>query len=284
MNFKTTAWDYDNHLAFAKASNAAYDDDMGVAGLKALGFDTVVPIPVVNDILGIVASNAEAVACVFRGTISQKLGKLDPNNWVTDAEAIQVPFEECFGVPQIGSVHEGFATALLPIWANLKAEVERQRTGSQGLWFAGHSLGGSLAHLAAAAFTFALREPVNGVYTYGQPRIGDITFCTLSDNHLGDVHYRSVNSRDIITRVPPRIFPHFPGLEYYGHSGKLIIFDDAGVPHTDEIYWNTFMAAVDVGFHDMKDLLEGQVITDHFIGNYITKIEAARPALLGLKW
>jgi triacylglycerol lipase len=264
MNLKTTDWNIDNHLAFARASSAAYDDDGGVAALTALGFD--------------------AVLCLFRGTISQKDGKLDANNWLTDGEASQVPFQDCFGVPQIGAIHEGFARALLPIWEDLQDQVTLQRDRSQGLWFAGHSLGGSLAHLAASAYTFSLREPVNGVYTYGEPRVGDISFCTLSESHLGDVHYRSVNSRDIVTRVPPRIFPHFPGLEYYGHSGRLVFFDDQGVPHTDEIYWNTFMASVDVGFHDMNDLLDGEVVTDHFIGNYIAKIEGAQAALGALKW
>lgn len=284
MNFNTTAWSVENHIGFARASSAAYDPDDGAAALKALGFEVSRPVRVVDDILGVVASNADAILCVFRGTISQRDGKLDVNNWATDADASQVSFEDCFDVPGIGSIHEGFASGLLPIWNGLTNEVNAQRDRGQGLWFAGHSLGGALALLAASAYTFALREPVDGVYTYGQPRVGDIAFCTLADAHLGDVHFRSVNSQDIVTRVPPRIFPHFPGLEYYGHSGKLIYLDDAGNPHTDERYWNSFMANIDVGFHKMEDLIDGEVITDHFIGNYIAKIQGALPALGNLKW
>jgi triacylglycerol lipase len=284
MNLKTTAWNVDNHLAFAKAASAAYDDDMGVAALNLLGFDTVQALPIYDDIVGVVASNADGILCLFRGTISQKDGKLDLNNWLTDSEASQVAFQDCFGVPQIGSVHEGFASALLPLWKDLQDEVNRQRDRSQGLWFAGHSLGGSLAHLAASAYTFSLREPVNGIYTYGQPRVGDIGFCTLSESHMGDVHYRSVNAQDIVTRIPPRIFPHFPGVEYYGHSGRLVYFDDMGVPHNDEIFWNSFMASVDVGIQNMQGLIDGMEVKDHFMANYIAKIQAARPALQAMTW
>ncbi len=284
MNLKTTQWSADNELGFAKASAAAYDTDNGQAGLGALGFTTIKPLPVVNDILGVVAANDDAILCAFRGTISEKNGKLDLNNWVTDAEASQIPFEDCFGVAHIGAIHEGFAKALLPIWPALQQQVAALRQNGQSLWFTGHSLGGGLAHLAAAAFTFALREPVNGLYTYGQPRLGDISFCTQSDAHLGDVYYRTVNDEDIVTRVPPRIFPHFPGFEQYGHSGRLVYFDADGTPHSDEHYWNSFLAAIEVGFQGMQDLIAGKVIVDHFIANYLARINGAMVPLAALKW
>ncbi|WP_159396851.1 lipase family protein [Sorangium cellulosum] len=95
------------------------------------------------------------------------------------------------------------------------------------LYITGHSLGGALAVLAAAllyaqadAGVFGrdrrqVRSWIRGVYTYGQPMVGDAAFASMNGD-LGKKLFRHVYRRDIVPRLPPRImgdFMHF-GQQY----------------------------------------------------------------------
>jgi hypothetical protein len=80
----------------------------------------------------------------------------------------------------------------------------------------GHSLGGALALLAAA--TWVDGEPVQGVYTYGQPMVGKADFVSSVRRRLLDRYFRFVNDSDVVPRVPPG----------YRHSGQLYHFDARG--------------------------------------------------------
>src|SRR5690606_37727833 len=71
----------------------------------------------------------------------------------------------------------------------------------------GHSLGGALAVLATAVLKIGLRMPVAGVYTYGQPRVGDAEFCRVYDQVLKDITFRYVNDADVVPHLPPEQLP-----------------------------------------------------------------------------
>jgi triacylglycerol lipase len=282
----TTQWNPANALALVRASNLAYDTPANIsAGFAAWGFASVVQVPVVDDILAIVASSDSAVLCVFRGTISEKDGTIDMNNWMSDGNAWQTPYQSYFGGPDVGAIHEGFAQALTGVWDEVMDQMDSARGNAQPIWMTGHSLGGALAYLATAVLCFTDREPVNGLYTFGQPRLGDIGFCNQCETAFGDTHYRFVNNEDIVTRIPPRVMPHIPP-EFYGHSGRLAYFDAAGAPHSDEAFWNNFMAEVDVDSDNFIGLLTGDPIKDHFIANYMALVSAAcaNGSLANLTW
>ena len=68
-----------------------------------------------------------------------------------------------------GRVHQGFRDVFMEISGQLD-ELVRVATPDQKLWLTGHSLGGALATLAAAHLEGAR---VQGLYTYGCPRVGD---------------------------------------------------------------------------------------------------------------
>ncbi len=282
----TTRWNVGNALALVQASSLAYGAPADVAGgFAAWGFTSVVQVPVVDDIFAVVAANDAAILCAFRGTISESNGMIDLNNWLSDADAWQTPYQSYFGGPDVGAIHEGFAVALSGIWKDVLAAIAAARTNGQPLWMTGHSLGGALAYLATAVLNFTQREPVNGLYTFGQPRLGDVNFCSQCETAFGDTHFRFVNNEDIVTRVPPRIMPHIP-VEYYGHTGQLVYFDSDGAPHDDEAFWNNFLAAVEVDSTNFTGLLTGAPIEDHFIANYINRVatSAANGTLARLTW
>jgi triacylglycerol lipase len=271
----TTLWTPANALALVQASNMAYDTPANISSsFAAWGFTSAVPVSGSDDIFAVVASNPSVILCAFRGTISDKDGTFDANNWISDADAWQTPYQSYFPGPALGGIHEGFAQALTEIWPGVTAAIAQARTSAQPLWMTGHSLGGALAYLATTVLNFSLREPVNGLYTFGQPRLGDPGFCTQCDSAFGDIHYRFVNYQDIVTRVPPRIMPHIP-IEYYGHSGRLAYFDGDGTPHTDEAFWNNFMAEVEVDSSNFVSQLTAAPIRDHLIANYINAVSNA---------
>ncbi len=125
--------------------------------------------------------------------------------------------------PQPGKVHRGFKQALDAVWQpsaaadengdaaassglkatldSIRARGKRKHGKEPALWFTGHSLGAALATLAANRY-----KNVQGVYTFGSPRVGDADFI---QGFRTPQYYRIVNNRDIVALVPPRLPPFF---------------------------------------------------------------------------
>lgn len=99
-------------------------------------------------------------------------------------------------------MHSGFYGALRKVWGVTLApgEVVPKRLvnpGSKTIWITGHSLGGALAELCAAQALFVSNIPVQGVYTFGQPRVGSKDFADALNAKLGSGIFRFVNDREI---------------------------------------------------------------------------------------
>ena len=105
--------------------------------------------------------------------------------------------------PAGGKVHGGFKRVLLDAWEHIHPELEKI---SSPLFFAGHSLGGALAVLAAT-----LKEPA-AVYSFGCPKFADADFISATRHLRID---RVVNPTDVVASIPPlpRVLhvgePHF---------------------------------------------------------------------------
>ncbi len=113
-----------------------------------------------------------------------------------------------------GKVHKGFSEALDEVWESLLAHIQTIHTASRSLWIAGHSLGAALATLAADRY----HEPIQGVYTFGSPRVGNKEF----GEHVASLQlYRLINNNDIVTTVP------LPGI--YRHVGEVWYINSEGV-------------------------------------------------------
>ena len=104
----------------------------------------------------------------------------------------------------MGLVHTGFYEALSSVWDQLMMRLEEHGARRKSLWITGHSLGGALGTLVAATFGLQLvNMGFNGVYTFGQPRIGNVEFAKNFNHRLGAKAFRFVNKNDIVTRIPP---------------------------------------------------------------------------------
>ena len=192
----------------------------GDAGFIERAFETS-PLPALDfrldwlgsgsDNRGMVLSNPDVVVVVFRGTRLQMHTLLDVaevvlinrNDLWTDSRFLRVACRAG------GQVHAGFDSAFAGISDTLDAIVRNKKPG-QRLWLTGHSLGGALATLAAAHLGPA---SVQGVYTFGSPRVGNAAFAAELPR---ESHYRFVHRDDWVATVPPE----FIG---YVHGGTLQI-------------------------------------------------------------
>jgi triacylglycerol lipase len=210
----------------------------------------------VEDSQGFVAADGQSLIVAFRGTQPSEL-----SDWLTDADTTLVPG------PLDGKVHGGFYDALADIWQSLDREVRRiDPTGRLPLWITGHSLGGALATLAAARWIERQRR-VDGVYTFGQPRVGDRTFSRNYNFALKASSFRFVNNNDMVTRIPPRALGYF-------HVGTLKYFTDEGNLEEDFSWWQQFL---DQWKFRLEDFLDGALegVADHSMLEYRQRVEAA---------
>ncbi|WP_437609887.1 lipase family protein [Sorangium sp. So ce834] len=78
----------------------------------------------------------------------------------------------------------------------------------KALYITGHSFGGALAVLAAAIIASDpalkdLRDTLRGIYTFGQPMVGDPAFAEEHGKTIGNKLFRHVYRNDIVARMPP---------------------------------------------------------------------------------
>lgn len=250
FNPKATGWDINNALSLAMASELAYEQDMGkvTTTLGAWGFD---PDRIVflnrSHTQGFVAGNATMVLVSFRGTESTDLW-----DWMSDAHIELDPAPAGL----LGRVHRGFAQALKGVQVDLE-EAIRKFQDNQSLWFTGHSLGAALAALAKTQLG-------GGLYTFGQPRVGDSLFCRSFD-YKGDDRpsFRVVNDGDIVTRIPPRAFG-------YSHFGQSVFIDAAGKLRTEGSWWSNFLREVTVGIEGLQK--PASLVKEHAISLYVKNL------------
>lgn len=259
FNPKAKALSKINLSYLAHCANLSYKSKSAIGKeLEILGFDLSRDNYYFSDpnthTQAFVTGDKSKIILSFRGTE----GKI--KDWVTDAKIVQ---ENWTDNNPLGEVHKGFYSALTSIWDEVSSEIITLRTNNQSIWLTGHSLGAALATLAAA--TLRLQQPeveINGVYTFGQPRLGDRTFSKNYNSELKKITFRCVNNNDVVTRVPPQMLD-------YSHVGRLMYFDSDGTLHADNSlsWWAKFWDRVEGRFKDVLDLTPDG-IGDHSMDVY----------------
>ncbi|KAE9550775.1 hypothetical protein FO519_006006 [Halicephalobus sp. NKZ332] len=146
-------------------------------------------------------SNANALVLAFRGSKGTAQFTIEASNLISYGSKTSPLYD--------GKVFSYFANAIELFWNGGLAEdlrIHLRNNQNTLLWVFGHSLGGSLATLAANAavkngFVTGNRVVVT---TMGEPRTGDYDFASDVTNNVPQT-YRIVKKSDLITKIPVKI-------------------------------------------------------------------------------
>jgi hypothetical protein len=191
-----------------------------------------------NDVM-LVASTAVLLqsACgrvgilCYRGTEPRNL-----MSWMTDFDVNPTWVRMGGGTGGRGAlVHQGFYRNIQATWSEVALGLERALAGRpadgrhdaslrplEALYVTGHSLGAAMAALVGAYLVTdaaprqRLRDRLRGVYTFGQPMVGNPEFAALCSDEplLCKGVFRHVYRNDVV--------PHLPGAPFgkFAHFGR----------------------------------------------------------------
>lgn len=216
-----------NHLEFITSKNAGFDTEM------------------------MMLADETAIIIVFRGTEINSI-----EDWISNVDNRLFPIFT-------GNVHQGFWEALGQVWEEINEKLAKLRTKNQNIWLTGHSQGGALAMLAARVFK-EQNIDIQGVYTFGQPRTGDLLFASNYDAFLVHQTFRVYNEGDAIPQNPQHLY----------HAGTGISVSENG-----EINIQSGMNLTESGGSGLASILDalldfaGNETNAHDIGEYIKRLE-----------
>ena len=137
---------------------------------------------------GFIFTDEDQCIVSFRGSVSV-------GDWVNNASIELVRWKA------EGLVHQGFRDALEIAWDTLHPRILHQSKG-RTLWFAGHSLGGALAVLAAMRLRVESKLSADGIYTFGMPKLGDAEFAAAVEKYHGTNAFTFLNEGDVVPWLP----------------------------------------------------------------------------------
>ncbi|BCX88968.1 triacylglycerol lipase [Methylomarinovum tepidoasis] len=215
-----------NALALGLAADLAYETRPKVLDtLDRWGFPQTQWLDK-NGTQGYLAANDHMVLIAFRGTEPHDLRDI-----LTDVNVVLTP-------GPVGQVHYGFLRALNGVWEPIEQWLQSVYR-DQPIWLCGHSLGAALATLATARLAFdpAFDFRLQGLYTFGSPRVGNEVFADRFNQRCRRITFRFRNNNDVVTRVPvPGIF----GWDYR-HVGRLCHFDARGRLRFSMSWWEMLL-------------------------------------------
>lgn len=162
----------------------------------------------------------------------------------------------------VGRAHGGFVRLLESVWQELLAALYDVDSFSKNLWLTGHSMGGSLAVLAAQKLCETGFDP-DHVITFGSPKVLDEVAAAAFRTDT----YRIVNNEDAI---PNTGWPTL--LDTYAHVGQEVFLLPSGAVakkrHSPQLARKMDRADT-IG----EGLIESGPLYDHRIQQYVRKLE-----------
>ncbi len=260
--------DLQNALILAQMSDLAYKDE-GVVESELLKIWSAKSARFIEsgETQCFLASFSDGLILSFRGTDADAL-----RDWLTDMDTAKVP-------GPWGRVHRGFSEALDEVWGEVIDTLkEFQSDTLQPLWVTGHSLGGAVAVLASARLHAGGRR-VKGLYTFGQPRVGNAAFAEAFGDRVVNM-VRFVNNEDIVPRVPWFDYEHAGDKCYFDRNKKALLNPDSATT------WIDYLDEVNFRSLDVDNRFLNQhpnCIGDHSLDRYIACIKYNMPSVASVK-
>ena len=167
----------------------------------------------------------------------------------TDINAIPTPG------PTGHAIHKGFGTTFKSYVQQLNEFIKQQNLGFKptAVHCMGHSLGGALANLNAAA---CAELGLNSyLYTVAAPRVGMVPYAEHLSRKMKAAHvYRVANEADIVTMVPCYPFVHSP----YVHGTYLLEGGMLKINPMQHMLANGYGSMVNASWKQMQSLTQGK--------------------------
>ncbi|KDR78622.1 hypothetical protein GALMADRAFT_244080 [Galerina marginata CBS 339.88] len=170
-----------------------------------------------TDIQGFIARDNERkqIVVALRGSASL-------TDVLMDSQIVLVPFiSPGVKLPGSAKVHCGFLLA----WDSISLEViavvgkQLQKYPDYSIVTTGHSLGGSIALLAAVALQQNFKNTPTLTFSYGAPRTGNKVFSDYVNATFGEGAHRVVHGNDgVPTMIPISLGYHHHGVEYWQYT------------------------------------------------------------------
>jgi hypothetical protein len=193
-----------SHVLIELSILAYFDPEGAVKWGTEIGFTRTTQLNIDDNLSVSIFSNSTDIVVSFRGSYNVQ-------NFVEDVE-----FKLVSDGKLPGKVHDGFLSDFNKLWDAIVPVLDTTKQ----LWVTGHSLGGALAAIAAVRASRRVGPNVNGLMTFGQPRIGNLDYVSK----LYTTSNRYVNNADIVPHLPTikMGFIHF-GEEHYINSTGIVI-------------------------------------------------------------
>lgn len=167
----------------------------------------------------------------------------------TDINSIPTPG------PTGHAIHKGFGTTFKSYVQQLNEFIKQQNLGFKptAVHCMGHSLGGALANLNAAA---CAELGLNSyLYTVAAPRVGMVPYAEHLSKKMKAAHvYRVANEADIVTMVPCYPFVHSP----YVHGTYLLEGGMLKINPMQHMLANGYGSMVNASWKQMQSFTQGK--------------------------
>ncbi|WP_291713812.1 lipase [Limnobacter sp. CACIAM 66H1] len=162
-------------------------------------------------------------------------------------------------IPTLGptghAIHKGFGTTFKSYVHQLNEFIQQQNLGFKptAVHCMGHSLGGALANLNAAA---CAELGLNSyLYTVAAPRVGMVPYAEHLSKKMKAAHvYRVANEADIVTMVPCYPFVHSP----YVHGTYLLEGGMLKINPMQHMLANGYGSMINASWKQMQSLTQGK--------------------------
>ena len=230
----------------ARVARAAYRDDPAADPAFREAFDSVVTFRSTR-VFGLVAATRDDVVVAFRGTHEDR-------EWIEALAYGQAPWG-------FGRAHKGCSRLVENVWTSLLAGLYDEGADARRIWLTGHSIGGTLALVAAARLEYEGFDLFN-VTTFGTPAVLDKAAAESFRCRV----VRVVNNEDILPDMP---WPTM--VDSYVHAGERILLTASGrlaAAHHSRDLARRVDRANAIG----EGVLPSGPLHDHAIEQYIEKL------------
>jgi hypothetical protein len=132
------------------------------------------------------------------------------------------------GNKEVG-VHQGFWDAASSVYPEIWTRVATEMASGRKLWLTGHSLGGATAATLAFRLQYMDGLPVQGLMTYGAPRVGDSDFYKVVEKPIAGGRALTLSTQRFVIDGDAAATFFNDGLDTYGHTHAYHHF---GITHT----------------------------------------------------